>query len=151
MSSQIEERTSIDARSGGGGYTYRDSSQQNAPDSAVQPPHANPNIPRQRPLGPVVEDEKSYIASRIKSPVEGSSDRDLDRTKDLAVREKPRTNGNTGGKPTTSRTCKKCGEPLTGQFVRALGGTFHLDCFKCQVSRMKFAPNLRLLIWLLLE
>ena len=32
------------------------------------------------------------------------------------------------------RTCKKCGEPLTGQFVRALDGTFHLDCFKCQVS-----------------
>lgn len=32
------------------------------------------------------------------------------------------------------RLCKKCGEPLTGQFVRALGGTFHLDCFRCRVS-----------------
>lgn len=32
------------------------------------------------------------------------------------------------------RICKKCGEPLTGQFVRALDGTFHLDCFKCRVS-----------------
>lgn len=32
------------------------------------------------------------------------------------------------------RVCKKCGEPLTGQFVRALDGTFHLDCFKCRVS-----------------
>jgi hypothetical protein len=32
------------------------------------------------------------------------------------------------------RTCKKCGESLTGQFVRALDGTFHLDCFKCRVS-----------------
>lgn len=32
------------------------------------------------------------------------------------------------------RMCKKCGEPLTGQFVRALGGTFHLDCFRCRVS-----------------
>lgn len=31
------------------------------------------------------------------------------------------------------RVCKKCGEPLTGQFVRALDGTFHLDCFKCRV------------------
>lgn len=31
------------------------------------------------------------------------------------------------------RICKKCGEPLTGQFVRALDGTFHLDCFKCRV------------------
>jgi hypothetical protein len=32
------------------------------------------------------------------------------------------------------RTCKKCGEILTGQFVRALDGTFHLDCFRCRVS-----------------
>lgn len=32
------------------------------------------------------------------------------------------------------RICKKCGESLTGQFVRALDGTFHLDCFKCRVS-----------------
>lgn len=34
------------------------------------------------------------------------------------------------------RICKKCGEPLTGQFVRALGGTFHLDCFRCRVGRI---------------
>lgn len=32
------------------------------------------------------------------------------------------------------RICKKCGEPLTGQFVRALGGTFHLGCFRCRVG-----------------
>lgn len=31
------------------------------------------------------------------------------------------------------RICRKCMEPLTGQFVRALGGTFHLDCFRCKV------------------
>lgn len=33
-----------------------------------------------------------------------------------------------------TRVCKKCNEPLTGQFVRALDGTFHLDCFRCRVS-----------------
>ncbi|KAI0482791.1 rho-type GTPase-activating protein [Xylariaceae sp. FL0804] len=42
------------------------------------------------------------------------------------------------------RTCAKCGEPLTGQFVRALDGTFHLDCFKCrdcgQIVASKFFP-----------
>ncbi|KAL2018862.1 hypothetical protein VTK56DRAFT_287 [Thermocarpiscus australiensis] len=42
------------------------------------------------------------------------------------------------------RTCKKCGEALTGQFVRALDGTFHLDCFKCrdcgQIVASKFFP-----------
>ncbi|KAK4227214.1 hypothetical protein QBC38DRAFT_196855 [Podospora fimiseda] len=42
------------------------------------------------------------------------------------------------------RLCKKCGEPLTGQFVRALDGTFHLDCFRCrdcgQIVASKFFP-----------
>lgn len=30
--------------------------------------------------------------------------------------------------------CAKCQLPLAGQFVRALGGTFHFDCFTCMVS-----------------
>ncbi|KAI1622667.1 paxillin [Exophiala viscosa] len=60
-------------------------------------------------------------------------------------RSRSRTNGSTGRSPGSSmRTCKKCGEPLTGQFVRALGGTFHLDCFKCadcgQIVASKFFP-----------
>lgn len=35
----------------------------------------------------------------------------------------------------TLRVCKKCGLPLNGQFVRALDGTFHLDCFRCAVRK----------------
>ncbi|WFD35793.1 Rho-type GTPase activating protein Rga1 [Malassezia cuniculi] len=27
--------------------------------------------------------------------------------------------------------CSACGYPMTGQFVRALGGVYHLDCFRC--------------------
>lgn len=46
-------------------------------------------------------------------------------------RSRPRGSRATSGQ---TRTCKKCGESLTGQFVRALDGTFHLDCFKCRVS-----------------
>ncbi|KAI9829890.1 MAG: hypothetical protein M1826_005312 [Phylliscum demangeonii] len=42
------------------------------------------------------------------------------------------------------RLCKKCHEPLLGQFVRALGGTYHLECFKCrdcgQIVASKFFP-----------
>lgn len=34
----------------------------------------------------------------------------------------------------TSQLCAKCNQPMTGQFVRALGTVFHLDCFRCQVS-----------------
>lgn len=32
------------------------------------------------------------------------------------------------------RICGKCGKHLTGQFVRALGDTYHLECFTCHVS-----------------
>lgn len=46
-------------------------------------------------------------------------------------RSRPRNGRSASGQ---MRICKKCGEPLTGQFVRALDGTFHLDCFKCRVS-----------------
>lgn len=60
-------------------------------------------------------------------------------------RSRSRTNGSTAKSSNgTLRTCKKCSEPLTGQFVRALGGTFHLDCFKCadcgQIVASKFFP-----------
>ncbi|KAH0534119.1 hypothetical protein FGG08_007277 [Glutinoglossum americanum] len=30
------------------------------------------------------------------------------------------------------RLCKKCGGTISGQFVRALGGNFHLECFTCK-------------------
>lgn len=41
---------------------------------------------------------------------------------------------------TSSQTCAKCDLPMTGQFVRALGAAFHLDCFRCQVR-----PSIRFL------
>lgn len=51
-------------------------------------------------------------------------------------RDRSRPNGGAGAKSpgNSPRTCKKCGETLLGQFVRALGGTFHLECFQCNVS-----------------
>ena len=60
-------------------------------------------------------------------------DRELDTPKVSGERDRARTHGNRKGSG-QMRICKKCSEPLTGQFVRALGGTFHLDCFKCKVS-----------------
>ncbi|KAI1345126.1 rho-type GTPase-activating protein [Xylariaceae sp. FL0016] len=59
--------------------------------------------------------------------------------------ERNRSRGRSGRTASGSlRTCAKCGEPLTGQFVRALDGTFHLDCFKCrdcgQIVASKFFP-----------
>lgn len=52
-------------------------------------------------------------------------------------RSRPRGSRTTSGQV---RTCKKCGESLTGQFVRALDGTFHLDCFKCRVRPCSYTP-----------
>ena len=46
------------------------------------------------------------------------------------------------GKP--QRICQNCGEPLTGQFVRALDSTFHLECFKCKASLLAFIRDLAL-------
>lgn len=39
----------------------------------------------------------------------------------------------TGGK----KICSRCHEPMRGQFVRALGKTFHLECFTCTVSQLR--------------
>ncbi|KAJ2907033.1 rho-type GTPase-activating protein 1 [Zalerion maritima] len=61
-------------------------------------------------------------------------------------RSRPRNNNSVSGRSAsgTMRICKKCGEQLTGQFVRALDGTFHLDCFRCrdcgEIVASKFFP-----------
>ncbi|KAI0383842.1 RhoGAP-domain-containing protein [Hypomontagnella monticulosa] len=59
--------------------------------------------------------------------------------------ERNRSRGRSGRSASGQlRVCAKCGEPLTGQFVRALEGTYHLDCFKCrdcgQIVASKFFP-----------
>ncbi|KAG0647994.1 Rho-type GTPase-activating 1 [Hyphodiscus hymeniophilus] len=84
------------------------------------------------------------------SPAGSTSGRERDREGDSYSHHKTseeRNRSRTRNGRTTSgqmRMCKKCGEPLTGQFVRALGGTFHLDCFKCrdcgQIVASKFFP-----------
>lgn len=80
--------------------------------------------------------------SPIDNPYQQPEDRDgrsqeLSRgPRDRSTGERSRQNGATGSKspgPVT-RICKKCGEPLLGQFVRALGATYHLECYQCEVS-----------------
>lgn len=66
------------------------------------------------------------------SPALSAGDTDPEsRRSEERNRSKPRGSRSASGQV---RTCKKCVEPLTGQFVRALDGTFHLDCFRCRVS-----------------
>lgn len=40
------------------------------------------------------------------------------------------------------KVCGKCGEHLTGQFVRALGDTYHLECFTCHVGHVLFVRDI---------
>jgi hypothetical protein len=48
---------------------------------------------------------------------------------------RPSTDANNQGRrPSGPRICAKCSLPLSGQFVRALDNTYHLECFTCQVS-----------------
>ena len=43
-------------------------------------------------------------------------------------------------RPSGPRICAKCNLPLSGQFVRALDNTYHLECFTCQVSSFASWP-----------
>ncbi|KAI9838635.1 MAG: hypothetical protein M1819_004949 [Sarea resinae] len=75
----------------------------------------------------------------------GRHGRGRDHSRGAGGRERSRANRSRAGRDANgARICKKCNEPLTGQFVRALGGTFHLDCFKCrdcgQIVASKFFP-----------
>ena len=43
--------------------------------------------------------------------------------------------------PIVERPCSKCEGVLTGSFLRALGGTYHLACFTCEVCSLSFSQN----------
>ena len=144
MSPQSEGRPSNDRQPGDGAYNsrggYRQPGQSMEDSQYRQAGQANgyglPDAPKQRFMGPPLApgDTRSTNGSSNHSSVDGRNGRNRDLTQDLPVRERSRTNGASGGKSHTSRLCQKCGEPLTGQFVRAIGGTFHLECFKCRVG-----------------
>lgn len=88
--------------------------------------------PNTTPLAPNDHQVKYQPDNRVgRNSADSQPQRESEETRDIsAPREKTRP---------SRRTCKKCGEPLTGQFVRALNGTFHLECFKCRV-RLPLPP-----------
>ena len=144
MSPQSEGRPSIDRRAGDNTYASRAGyrQQQGSDESPYQQQTGRSNgynqedPSRQRLMAPPPGANESRSPNG-NSPTDGRNGRSRDISQDMPVRERSRNNGTPGGgKPSHSgpRICKKCGEGLTGQFVRALGGTFHLDCFRCRVS-----------------
>lgn len=72
-------------------------------------------------LSPITHDRSR---PSVDNPTEGGS------------KERSKSNGR---RPSgQQRTCGKCQRHLTGQFVRALGDTYHLECFTCHVRN----PNI---------
>ena len=98
---------------------------------------------RQRFLGLAAREDQMSNGSLPPSPADGRSGREREYSQNMPIRERSRTNGSTNGKSSsgTLRVCTKCAEPLTGQYVRALGGTFHLECFKCQASLLRLSDR----------
>ncbi|KAG9255130.1 RhoGAP domain-containing protein [Emericellopsis atlantica] len=87
---------------------------------------------------------------RLKPTASGSSaggpppQWDSDHSRKSSERNRSRQRSGKRNASGQQRVCKRCGEVLTGQFVRALDGTFHLDCFKCRdcgdIVASKFFP-----------
>ena len=74
-------------------------------------------------------------------PIDGSNintstlrDKSDSREQATARKDSPSLRERSRGRTGTTRTCGKCGGQLSGQFVRALGDTFHLQCFTCNVG-----------------
>jgi hypothetical protein len=75
--------------------------------------------PRSNGLSRRRTDEQDASTNGLQAPSRSSTD------PDQQTAPKPKRSG---------KICGKCGEGLTGQFVRALGDTYHLECFTCHVS-----------------
>ena len=140
MGSQFEGRASLDARSAGNDHGARNiPAPQGDLEGGVQSMNIgglgynNTNTQTQRITDSVPQHGNGSNGSVPLSPPNGRGGRERDMTKNTVSQEKPRVNGGTDDRKPSQRICNKCGEALTGQFVRALGGTFHLECFKCQV------------------
>ncbi|KAI9730159.1 MAG: hypothetical protein M1818_008253 [Claussenomyces sp. TS43310] len=137
MGPHSEERPSGDGRTYGAPLPYRDDNR--------FPPGRELDVNMQghglgRPNAGYPSENRSATSPAVSA---GGREREGDHEKTSGERERSRnrTSRRGSGQP---RLCKKCGEPLTGQFVRALGGTFHLDCFKCkdcgEIVASKFFP-----------
>ncbi|KMU89445.1 rho-GTPase-activating protein LRG1 [Coccidioides immitis H538.4] len=100
------------------GDAYQTHSPTDIPDPTTGAPWANSSAPN--------PEQTDNRLGRPQEPGQGQRERST-------PRDRSRQNGPAGGKSpgNTSRICRKCGEPLLGQFVRALGGTYHLECFQC--------------------
>ncbi|CDK25929.1 unnamed protein product [Kuraishia capsulata CBS 1993] len=67
---------------------------------------------------------------------------------DRSVRQRSLSGNLQDSKKKTQKLCKNCGEPIVGTLVRAMGNTYHVDCFHChdcgnQCSNKFFAADIQ--------
>ncbi|TVY48650.1 Rho-type GTPase-activating protein [Lachnellula occidentalis] len=135
MGPQSEGGPSGEGRGYAGGPPYTEDGRRYQTDRDMDQQLARPN-------GAFAPDRRLAVSPAGSSGGrERERDGDSQRTSGERKRSRPRNGRTASGQ---LRMCKKCGEPLTGQFVRALDGTFHLDCFRCrdcgQIVASKFFP-----------
>lgn len=124
-------------------------------DSTAPPPMDGPGAPPQQhpydarsngltrqPTDPLDVPRSQSLTPQDRTDVPVRSMTDPHHNELLQQAPKPKRNG---------KICGKCGEGLTGQFVRALGGTYHLECFTCHVRPLFLPTDLRVCtrIWTL--
>ena len=144
MSPQSEGRLSTERpqQAQESNYGSRPSQRQKPSDPTGRNPSQATNEPesfevaKQRFVGLRAADDDRSNGTLPLSPSDGRNGRETEVSQDIPVRVRSRTDGSTGGNTSggASRLCTKCGESLSGKYVRALKGTFHLACFMCQVS-----------------
>jgi hypothetical protein len=103
------------------GPPHMEGGHQGAPQQYAYDPRSNGNgLSRRR------TDEDALTSGNSLAPVNRNEPpRRSSMDPDAQSAPKPKRSG---------KICGKCGEGLTGQFVRALGDTYHLECFTCHVS-----------------
>jgi hypothetical protein len=115
----------------------------NMPPSAMAPSQTDQNMYNMRPdPSKMIQNPRQQNSSgyQLADPqARGPPSQDYNRSQALTRPSEERQKSSTNGtrRPSGTRICGKCGEPLAGQFVRALDNTFHLDCFTCHVSLQK--------------
>ena len=141
LGSHTESRPSTDRSPVDNGYDYRFPQQThqspNIPSNAAYAPRSNgygpASPPRQRNGGHQSSAQSNTnLNGGLPPNADSRNGRDRNRPQDLVARDRSQARGTSTSK--RSRICAECGQQLTGQFVRALDATYHLECFTCRVS-----------------
>lgn len=117
----------------------------NTPMQPTPPTNGNGDAERDIPTRHRTQGSQDITDVAINGQERNGRRRSKDESQNTELREQSRPTASR--RPSErSRICGKCGGHLTGQFVRALGDTYHLECFTCHVRGMISFPLLLIAI-----